>query len=353
MLVCTTAAPAQDRDDETIADQGLGQVERFGAELRKLGSWDDQYATLERMIDRMWAQNGWEAESDTFARKLMLDVSAVPPWEFARRTETAVQAVADRYRMTSAQTNQLRAQVYLRTGKLIFRNTGLIFKQTREVIDARLSGKPLTPEQVARWVSESDDLLTQARAEFDAMVHQVSRTFTPEQQRILKRDMASYHRRVKAFNAMRETWRQGNWQPQDWGLDNDPIQTSGDPIAKARYMHKMRTDARRLQRQYLSQPRYQACDETSWQRYVRMFITAYHLDDGQAGACHSILRELELRAHAYRLAHRRELAQVPRSARPFSIRYRRIRALFDELKRRLDPIPTSAQRRAAKPVTPR
>lgn len=349
MMIAVVAqrAYAQSKDEARIADQGLGQVDRLGVELRKLGDWDEQYATIERAIDRMWEENGWQEESDQFAKSLLLKVSAIPPWEFAERSETAINEVAERYHMTGAQTAKLRSQFYLRTGKLLFKNTGLIFKQVKEISAARLSGKPFTQEQITEWVNESDAFLDQAREEFDGLVETVSRDLTPQQREILERDMESYKRRVKALNDLRDSWRRGEWNPEDWGLDNDPIQTGADPIARARLLQKIRASAKRLQKQRLAQPYFHPHDETTWERYVRRFIARYKLDEGQSDACHSILREMKARADAYRKAHRRELASIPKTALPYSQRLAPIRDMFEELKRRMDRIVTNAQRRRA------
>jgi hypothetical protein len=80
---------------------------------------------------------------------------------------------------------------------------------------------------------------------------------------------------------------------------------------------------------------------------VRLFIRRYQLDEGQAKTAWSILRELEARAGDYRRGHREEMAKVPEHLRLGAPEYAPIRAMFDELQRRLKPIPTDAQRRRA------
>lgn len=335
----------QPKDDERMADQGLAQVGSLGAEISKMGEWEMQYPAIERAINHMWEKNEWRSESDQFARKLFLEVSAIPPWEFARRTETAIDQVAERYQMTPQQRGMFQSQFYLRAGKLLFKNRGMLFKQIREISTMRTMGKPIDPDQVSKWVDQSDEFLAMARSEFEGMVEAVSESFTPEQKQMLEKDLESYHRRVKATNELREAWRRGEWKAEDWGLDDDPIQTGTNPVERARQVQLLRASAKRAQRQRLAESYYLPSDETTWERYVRRFIARYDLNEAQAETCLSILRELKLRARAYTIAHSDKMKSVPKTARPYSPAFERIRELFEELKVRLERIPTDHQRR--------
>jgi len=349
-IVCTASAAhganqEPPLDDEQIAEKGLAQVAGLGAAISKMGEWEYQYPSIERAINHMWEKNNWESEPDQFARELMLEVSAIPPWEFSRRTETAIDQVAARYKMTPSQRATFQSQFYLRAGKLLFKNRAMLFKQIREVTTLRTTGKPISPDQVSQWINESDDFMAMARSEFDGMVQAVSQSFTPEQKQLLEKDMQSYRQRVKATNELREAWRRGEWSAEDWGLDNDPIQTGTNPVERARHVQILRASANRAHRQRLAESYYLPSDESTWERYVRRFITQYQLNEGQAESCLSILREMKLRARAYSIAHGDELESIPKTARPYSPAFERIRELFNELKRRLDTIPTDHQRR--------
>lgn len=332
-------------DDEQLADKGLAQVAGLGAEISKMGEWEYQYPSIERAINNMWDKNGWRSESDQFARELMLEVASIPPWEFTRRTETAIDQVARRYKMTPAQRTTFQSQMYMRTGKLLFKNRSMLFKQIREVTTLRTLGKPINPDQVSQWVNESDELMDMARSEFNGMVEAVSQSFTPEQKQLLESDMESYRQRVKATNELREAWRRGEWSAEDWGLDTDPIQTGTNPVERAKQVQLLRASANRAHQQRLAESYYLPSDETTWERYVRRFIAQYDLNEAQSESCLSILREMKLRARAYTIAHGDEMESVPKTARPYSPAFDRIRQLFEELKDRLERIPTDHQHR--------
>lgn len=113
--------------------------------------------------------------------------------------------------------------------------------------------------------------------------------------------------------------------------------------------------------------------EDAWQYYVRMFIQNYRLDDGQAEAARSVLREMRREAVNYREARKdafaeleteyAELAEASPKRDPEALaaaRQRRVeldrrrqeleapiaKDMFERLKRQLDTIPRSDQRRA-------
>ncbi len=101
-------------------------------------------------------------------------------------------------------------------------------------------------------------------------------------------------------------------------------------------------------------------DESAWARYVREFIARYRLDDAQQVTARSVLADLEGRAKEYRSAHADELAKLDQKIRQADDPASRsevaeqrkellqpIADFFEELKERLDRLPTDAQRQQA------
>jgi hypothetical protein len=109
--------------------------------------------------------------------------------------------------------------------------------------------------------------------------------------------------------------------------------------------------------------------ETAWDSYVREFREDFKLDDSQSEAALSILKECKQRASDYRQSKRREYAQVEEQLRSANrqdlspdarkaktrVWYQIEKALnkpildlFQELKTRLDVIPSDSQRIAAR-----
>lgn len=338
---------SDDARERDMANTGLDHVSRIGESARALGEWEDQASMIERAINRMWEGNKWESEADLFAKELALEVSSIPPWEMTQRYEAVVGAVRERYDLSDQQTALFESRLMLHSGKMVFKNAGTMYRQSQEIIRARLSGQPFTPDQIAKWTRESTQLLQDGRKEFEALAEAMSKSFTPAQREILERDMESYHHRMEVVDELGARWAEGEWKPEDWGLDGDPIQSGQLTPAERAEMGKKLRDFNRNPRPKPREPAVTAYDETSWERYVREFIQLYNLDEPQANAALSILREVQLRAESYRMRHREELAQVFTVARQTSRAYQPIRDLFEEMKRRLYPIPTDNQRRRA------
>jgi hypothetical protein len=108
--------------------------------------------------------------------------------------------------------------------------------------------------------------------------------------------------------------------------------------------------------------------EDYWESYVKKFIEVYELDEAQSVAARSIMNECKQRAQAYRQSKQKEFADVEQrliearrdgqtpQAQQAKIRVwtqvqkglnKPIYDLFQELKDRLEPIPTDAQREKA------
>jgi hypothetical protein len=212
-----------------------------------------------------------------------------------------------------------------------------------------LRGQPYTAEQVARWTRESEGMLRHMRMQYEQAADELAESFTPAQRAIFQRDMEGYHRRAMVLNKMRARWIKGQWEPRDWGLENDPIHQQAAGKQRTLDLLRSQTGADRKERLTSSQkpPAYTSYNETTWERYVRLFIERHQLDEGQARTALSVLGEVQARADDYRRLHREELQDIPQAQRETAEAYQPIIQLFEELKRRLHPIPTDAQRRQA------
>jgi hypothetical protein len=148
---------------------------------------------------------------------------------------------------------------------------------------------------------------------------------------------------------MTERWTKGGWQPKDWGLQHDPIQTGMeqqaraiDPLAGDRSPKRIRSDRAPI-------PRWRPHEPATWFAYVLDFQKRFKLDPGQKTTANSIHAELLARANSYISAHAERLDKVARRDRAEDQAYEPIRGLFEELKERLDALPRSAQRDQIQP----
>jgi hypothetical protein len=93
-----------------------------------------------------------------------------------------------------------------------------------------------------------------------------------------------------------------------------------------------------------------------WTAYVHVFVLRHALDTAQRQTAYAILKELQQRATGYMLAHQADLRELDRRSLQASLEERSaaqrdrqtlmqpIDLMFQELKDRLEPLPTTANR---------
>lgn len=344
--VATMPAPAQSTEssDTTVLD-ALGAL---GKEADGL-DWDQESARLQRALRNIWAQNGWNNESDRYAHELAREIMAIPPWKFNERLDLFTDRLAGRYDMSKDDTIRFRGMILREVTGVMFRHAGPLFKQAREALGARVRGEPYTAEQVARWTEANAPLRAEARLVAERLFKQLDTMLKPQGRRILQRDAESYRKRVKRFDEMATRWVKGEWQPSDWGLQHDPIQmgalrgVDGQPRPPTNLPGAARNE------QDVKLPKWKAHDPTTWLAYVLDFKNRFKLDASQATAVESIHAEILARANDYVRAHDQKLREVATTERATHEAYEPVRALFQEMQDRFDAVPTSAQRDRGQP----
>ena len=312
-------------------------------DLRSLGPWSEQAKLIQQANRNVFERYGWVSEEDRFAERLAGEVAQIPPWDFMGRFEAAFGAVAERYQLDTEQTAQIKPRVIWRTMRLMGRHVPTLFDLSEEFLAARLERRPFTPEEVARWSQMSEPLMLDALEEFEKLYREVTPLLRPEQRELLDRDRAADLRRARMMMERLGDWQQGKWEPRDWGLQDDPYhggRLEDQPTAPELEVAEAQPA--------VEGPVYDPADEDSWERYVRDFIRRYRLDAEQATAARAILGDVRTQAGVYRSA---MLGEVGGSGSDEGMVRINVR-LFEELKRRLDQIPTDKQRRAAEGETP-
>lgn len=349
VLACSTegqdAAARQDAASGEQFDEAkaVAEIDRLTAEFKKLGDWEAQYEIIDRAMDRAWSRNGWDSEADLFARQMIREVARIPPWEFERRMDKMVEQVGDRYGFGQPQRARFRATMYREMFGLLWAHGPTIVKQSREYIGMRLRGEPFTPEAVAQWVRESEDLAEGMRERTARIIDEFGQTIDKSHRALFERDLQSFNRRMAYMDQMRESWAEGGWKPEDWGLDNDAIQLgAAQPIRPASEFSAAQQAA--MGRLGIAPDAHWGYDPSSWEVYVRGFIALYQLDASQTATAESILVEVLGRAMAYMRTRAAELVEVRVNDRATDERFAPVRSLFGELKERLGRIPTAAQR---------
>ncbi len=370
----------QDSGGTPAEGSALNQtLTRLAGLVRSAGGWDTFARDLNQSADRTFEHAGWDSEEDLFALTLVHSLNELPPWDFQGRLNVLTDGLADRYQLDEQQRAHLSDMIEQATTELVSRHSERILGYAGEILQARAGGDPFTPEQVARWTEQAGPVFDDATKMFNRRVEEFARELRPAQRDLLERDVKADRHRQEQVRGMMDQWRKGNWTAADWGLDADPIQqrnavmatalsgktpppASGTPQPPAgateqpsKPDHQQSDDDddddnsdHAVQTPHVEQPASRPVRPTSvpaddWARYVLSFIERFSLDDEQQQRAWQMYRESSIRKDEI----------VQRSAKtgkkPDTRTNQQIERAFDQLKLRLERLPTRAQRAAATP----
>jgi hypothetical protein len=316
----------------------LSGLDRLSEEFEKLGTWEEQVPELAKAVEDVWARAGWNTESDLFARSVATEVAAVPPWQIDRRIDKVVECISQRYELADPARSRLKQSIYRETMGMLWDNAGVLFDQAGQWIRMSADGEPVTPELVAEWTRQSEPLMEDFRRRSGTFIEEFSRTVDDRHRALFERDMASYKRRVEYFEQQRQRWAKGEWKPEDWGMKDGVLFRKRPGAAGPTSRPAAGARVARQAGQVLPH------DPSTWHRYVLDFVNRYELDSAQSAAAYSILAEVVQRASTYLKARAAELDKVPPEQRATHQGFAPVRSLYEELRVRLDRIPTTGQR---------
>jgi hypothetical protein len=358
-----------------LQDQALQLI----SATRELGNWDEHYAYMLDAMERMYERNGWDAESDLFSLEMVREVGSIPPWAPQERIDKFMEMVGDRYLLDDDQMASLQGHLFRVNLDLFSRHADRIMEYAPEMIQARAAGEPFTPEQVARWVELAEPVMKDARQSVQEAAKVFMEELDPEQRELLQRDLAAADGRMLDIDRMAQKWKRGEWTPRDWGMEQDPIQMQGappsavdatadeplasdEPSAEDAPFAPADASASNPPPDEQVTPKTAPPADDEWARYVRAFIRKYDLNHEQQQRAWLLYHDAKGRDDVFDRRFRRQTetlrAQVDGSKderaqailRERTERHQLERErLFSQLKRRLDRLPTRAQRKNALP----
>ena len=379
------AAVAAQQPPEQPDQQSQGRIQQRVTRLfRALGSlsdWDTHSEYITAAIEKAYERNGWISEPDRFALDMIRDVNQVPPWRPEERFDRAVALLGDRYDLDDDQRQVMRETLIRESNDIFQRHSGRIIQYAVEAIQTRAAGEPFTPEQVARWAQLAEPVFLDSRERMNAAAGDFATHLRPEQADALLGDLDAANRRMDDWYVQSQRWAEGDWDPLDWGLDEDPIQTGaagrtsgleepappapGNPQPRTRSAgEREHAEAAGLEPAPPStQPTTDVRPDDAWAQYVRRVIAHYNLNESQEQRAWRIYRDVKARGDAQRSRYGQQIDAAKRratlatdekstsAARDLEARLKRqLDQLFEQLKTRLDRLPTRQQRAAAGPL---
>jgi len=257
-------------------------------------------------------------------------------WNPEMMINRSVQQASRRYNLTPEQEEVARKLTTDGVNAFLDKHESELRSLIGEALRARMSGQPPTAEEVKKWTERAAPLFEEAKKAILEGNRQFREVLTDEQKKGFDADQKLIEQQFAATGEMFERWKKGDFDPvNDW-------------IDRQRPRPDWRESRPELDR---------------FERYARRFIDNYKLDSTQATQVMSIVADSRKRAEEYWYSRKTDIeaarARVRELASDLKNRQQYLAAtkqltelnkpvndLYNEMRRRLDVIPTDAQRKA-------
>jgi len=290
-------------------------------------------------------------------------------WPSRRLTRSLIrrwaQQVGEHYDLRPDQYARIEQHLLNRWPSFLEQNRSALQPLVNEYFEMRLDVNPPTSDQIADWSARAMPVFERVRRHLETGQQQVRAMLTASQQARFDADRAKLALAMSLMESKLRQWSVGQYELSEW-WDETPrhrrerlarrqtANPNDDSPATARTTNASGTPADN------TYPPRVAAELGAWEAYVAAFCEKYNLDRSQRNAAHSILREMIERADTHtRLNRQRILAierviegnenvEQPDVEAELQAVYGPLDAMFAELSKRLDRLPTDAQLRQAK-----
>lgn len=295
----------------------------------------------------------------------------------SRVFDRIAETIGDSYGMDDEQRAHLRELLDSRLGTFLERNRGEIQTLLNQFLEAQFHDEPPTSDEMAQWSMRVLPLMEALQDTFADMSHSMTEVLTDDQAVRMDAEYAAFETGMRLVKAKLGDWSAGRFDPDtEWfspGMERrraqqreaERIQAEMDAAREAKLAeHGASADAGLPPQPGSNAPRpttapaSQPLDE--WARYTELFADRYGFDADQRQKAQLFLRAKQVERDAYL---RRKAADIERitqlalsattddekrEARDASDRLQRpVDRMFQQLKEKLDTLPTRAQRQNA------
>ena len=266
-------------------------------------------------------------------------------WNVDSMIRQAADNVSRRYNLNPEQTEFTRKMMFERVTRFLAENEEAIWPLVRDLARQQITGKPPGPEVAKRIGEAALPIVEMAKKTIYEANEEWGEILSEEQKRLHEFDLKEMEGQFAQINKNFEEFRGGKPKLNPMFPEYEP-KASEPPRPKR--PGSLRTSTSR--------------QEDRWDRYVQDFIRKYRLDPGQKGSANSYLRELKQRAADHRASKAEGFKAVEKrfndavasgdlkkrmaAKRDELVLNKPIEDMFEELKGRLDKIPTPGQKKA-------
>ncbi len=309
LLLLSPAAGTWAEESDKPTEGVISQIRELQEHAKEMGPWETEAGAIHDAHDNIFQKNGWTSEADQYSLDLLHQVTQIAPWDTAQREDVFLTGLQTRLNLTHDQRSLLGNEMRLESMKVTMKHIKDLLPVALDIAQTRARQEPFTAEQVQRWSQKFKPVMDDAMASVQKVIGKLDKTMTEEQRALLDRDMKALLKRHSDVEKMVEGWKAGNWNPSEWGLDNDPIH------ANAMYEHRLKeAEKDGLVNLALSKKKPDvaatAKDKSAWRLYVEWFCNFYTCDDRQRNTAEGILTDSLKRATNFLQARGKAIAKV-------------------------------------------
>ncbi len=268
--------------------------------------------------------------------------------------------MGDRYDMDDTQREKLQGAVVERWVPFLAKYRDRIEPLVDEFVEMRLELSPPSREKAQAWAHRALPMLDTLKTELAGGADDMREFLTPMQRLKFEAQRLQLGLGMKLAEQRLKTFESGDF-------DNSELDDLWKPSAASRRARRKERAAERARMRAEAKAASEPTDQIeiellAWEKYIKDFIERYDLDDGQVTAVRSCFDELKLRARVHRDRRRVDIDDLERRIKAhdgneeetkeletrLTELYGPIDDMFGELKRRIELIPTMAQRTAVR-----
>jgi len=276
-------------------------------------------------------------------------------WPTPKMMDRIIDRIVDQmikhYDLDENQIELTRDLIGSRYPEFLTENRAEIQTLLNQYFEALLNDEPPLPEEVAEWAVRVQPML----AEFGEVTHEVTESMREylgdEQVVMLDAETAAFNAGMTMVQNKMSVWVEGGYDPEtEWihpPKDRDESEGAAED-AEVEYVEELETEE------------VEPGPVDEWALYTQRFVERYQFNDEQKQKAYAILRRQQEARDRYL---RRKVDEMTRVTKILSeseteqerqaaqASFERLNApvdrIFEQLKERLDTLPTRAQRRAA------
>jgi len=266
-------------------------------------------------------------------------------WDIEQMLAEHCERLAVHYNLDASQKANTSKLLADRVNRFLDRHDKEIWPLLLELTELQYTGSNPEPDAAKRIASKGYHIFLEAKDEILRGQNAFRKDLNDDQKKVHDRDLKGLEYHFNALERQFKAWNRGEV--------NGSAPLSNVRFGPNRPLIPEPPNIKRADKAFV---------ESEWERYVRSFIRNYRLDDEQKSKALAILKDLKNRAAQYRKTNKKDLQeaaqylQEARSSKPldldeldqarmiWDLMNKPFDDMFNELKKRLEQIPTEKQK---------